>query len=275
MAKEAFQRFPDGLCSLLLPCRRRRYKGPRVVVVPRAANHATAPESTSPALAAAPVTIRLATFNAAMFSMAPAVPPPPADNDESRRGLAKSGSGRRRPKKGILKGQSRASTSNNKQQLRVSINLHDDGITSERGTTSNHLARGGAGTWKGKGKAEEGSASARPFPGEWRKKSSSARTRSVAEVLREVSADIVALQNVRAEQDRGMRPLSELAQELGMRYVFAESWAPEYGNAVLSRWPIKRWKVHRIADQSDLRYAHLTRSPDLLHSPHPFLCFLL
>ncbi|GJN31544.1 hypothetical protein PR202_gb19955 [Eleusine coracana subsp. coracana] len=50
-----------------------------------------------------------------------------------------------------------------------------------------------------------------------------------------------------------MRPLSELAEELGMRYVFAESWAPEYGNAVLSRWPIKRWRAQRIADQSDLR----------------------
>ncbi|TVU46959.1 hypothetical protein EJB05_06533, partial [Eragrostis curvula] len=50
-----------------------------------------------------------------------------------------------------------------------------------------------------------------------------------------------------------MRPLSELAEGLGMRYVFAESWAPEYGNAVLSRWPIKRWRVHRIADQSDFR----------------------
>ena len=72
-------------------------------------------------------------------------------------------------------------------------------------------------------------------------------------MLREVGADIVALQNVRAEQGRGMRPLSDLAEGLGMRYVFAESWAPEYGNAVLSRWPIKRWKAHRVADQSDLR----------------------
>jgi len=75
----------------------------------------------------------------------------------------------------------------------------------------------------------------------------------MAEVLREVGADIVALQNVRAEQGRGMRPLSDLAVGLGMRYVFAESWAPEYGNAVLSRWPIKRWKAHRVADQSDFR----------------------
>jgi hypothetical protein len=36
--------------------------------------------------------------------------------------------------------------------------------------------------------------------------------------------------------------------------VFAESWAPEYGNAVLSRWPITRWKALRVADNSDFRY---------------------
>jgi len=85
----------------------------------------------------------------------------------------------------------------------------------------------------------------------------------MAEVLREVGADIVALQNVRAEQGRGMRPLSDLAEGLGMRYVFAESWAPEYGNAVLSRWPIKRWKAHRVADQSDFR--SVPPSPPLPH----------
>uniref|UniRef100_A0A453AX66 Endonuclease/exonuclease/phosphatase domain-containing protein n=1 Tax=Aegilops tauschii subsp. strangulata TaxID=200361 RepID=A0A453AX66_AEGTS len=79
------------------------------------------------------------------------------------------------------------------------------------------------------------------------------RRRSVEEVLRETGADIIGLQNVRAEEERGMRPLSELAGALGMRYVFAESWAPEYGNAVLSRWPIKRWKALRVADQSDFR----------------------
>uniref|UniRef100_J3LNY9 Terpene synthase N-terminal domain-containing protein n=1 Tax=Oryza brachyantha TaxID=4533 RepID=J3LNY9_ORYBR len=69
---------------------------------------------------------------------------------------------------------------------------------------------------------------------------------------------MVALQNVRAEEGRGMRPLSELAERLGMRYVFAESWAPEYGNAVLSRWPIKRWKAHRLADHFDFRKQYKT-----------------
>ncbi|KAI7732136.1 hypothetical protein M8C21_025331 [Ambrosia artemisiifolia] len=50
-----------------------------------------------------------------------------------------------------------------------------------------------------------------------------------------------------------MKPLSDLAAALGMHYVFAESWAPEYGNAVLSKWPIKRSKVQKIFDDSDFR----------------------
>lgn len=72
-------------------------------------------------------------------------------------------------------------------------------------------------------------------------------------MLREVGADIIGLQNVKAEEEKGMRPLSDLAAGLGMKYVFAESWAPEYGNAVLSRFPIKQWKVQKVFDESDFR----------------------
>lgn len=79
------------------------------------------------------------------------------------------------------------------------------------------------------------------------------RTRSILEVLREVDADLLALQEVKAEEEKGMKPLSELAEALGMVYVFAESWAPEYGNAILSKWPIKRWNVQKIVDDSDFR----------------------
>ncbi|KAF8015310.1 hypothetical protein BT93_H0960 [Corymbia citriodora subsp. variegata] len=78
-------------------------------------------------------------------------------------------------------------------------------------------------------------------------------TRTVVEVLRELDADIVALQDVKAEEEREMKPLSELAAALGMSYAFAESWAPENGNAVLSRWPIKHWKVQKIFDDTDFR----------------------
>eukprot|EP01018_Ginkgo_biloba_P039696 Gb_07911 [translate_table: standard] len=79
------------------------------------------------------------------------------------------------------------------------------------------------------------------------------RNRSILEVLREVDADLVALQEVKAEEEKGMKPLSELAEALGMKYVFAESWAPEYGNAVLSKWPIKSWSIQKIVDASDFR----------------------
>ncbi|KAL6593962.1 hypothetical protein ACP70R_048863 [Stipagrostis hirtigluma subsp. patula] len=237
--KDALQRLLECLCSL--PPRRSR--GPRVVIRrPGSADddHAAVPQQASPPPPpAAPATIRVATFNAAMFSMAPAVPAE-AHGDTTRR-LA----GARGPKRGILKAQC-PPPSPGKQQLRVSIILQDGEITAERSRKPNGASHGG--DRKGKAVVDD---DARSGSGERRRSSASAG--SVAEVLREVGADIIGLQNVRAEQERGMRPLSELAEELGMRYVFAESWAPEYGNAVLSRWPIKRWKVHRLADQSDFR----------------------
>ncbi|KAH1229363.1 putative polygalacturonase [Glycine max] len=46
------------------------------------------------------------------------------------------------------------------------------------------------------------------------------------------------------------------ALALGMNYVFAESWAPQYGNTVLSKWPIKRWKLQKIFDHHDYRVAN-------------------
>ncbi|KAJ1297039.1 hypothetical protein BS78_01G347700 [Paspalum vaginatum] len=254
----------DGVRSL--PRRRTKGQGPRVVVIPRAgtgspADHdAARRRQEAVPSSAAPVTIRVATFNAAMFSMAPAVAPPAAsDAGEYPRSTA---GARARPTKGILKARCPLSPAAPvKAQLRVSINLQDDEITAEPemsrrsnadaagGSTSN----GGGGTWKGKGKGK-GKAVADQDVRSATTRSSSRRSRSsVAEVLREVGADIIGLQNVRAEEERGMGPLSDLAEGLGMRYVFAESWAPQYGNAVLSRWPIKRWKAHRLADQSDFR----------------------
>ncbi|KAL3725517.1 hypothetical protein ACJRO7_030531 [Eucalyptus globulus] len=100
-----------------------------------------------------------------------------------------------------------------------------------------------------RGSLENGSSGGDPRSGRQAYRS----TRTVVEVLRELEADIVALQNVKAEEEREMKPLSELAAALGMSYAFAESWAPEYGNAVLSRWPIKHWKVQKIFDDTDFR----------------------
>ena len=80
----------------------------------------------------------------------------------------------------------------------------------------------------------------------------------MVEVLREVDADVLGLQAVKAEEENGMRPLSDLAKALGMEYyVFAESWAPEYGNAVLSKWPIKRWSAKKVFDDTDFRFGTL------------------
>jgi hypothetical protein len=171
--------------------------------------------------------------------VAAAPPPPAAAGAERGAGVPLPGSpgGARRPK-GILKVQA-ASMSRSPSKARVSINLQDNEISLER----SRLWRGGKRTPQQQQQQQ--------------------RRRSVEEVLREAGADIIGLQNVRAEEERGMRPLSDLAEGLGMRYVFAESWAPEYGNAVLSRWPIKRWKAHRVADQSDFRSV----PPLLLPSP--------
>ncbi|VAH27355.1 unnamed protein product [Triticum turgidum subsp. durum] len=184
-----------------------------------------------------PVTIRVATFNAALFSMAPAVAAVPeagAEREAARRSGAGTGTGGRPRPKGILKAQA-SLLSRAPSKARVSINLQDNEISLDR---SGRLV---------------GSPRARKPHQVIAGGLDASRRRSVEEVLRETGADIIGLQNVRAEEERGMRPLSELAGALGMRYVFAESWAPEYGNAVLSRWPIKRWKALRVADQSDFR----------------------
>uniref|UniRef100_A0ACD5UKW1 Uncharacterized protein n=1 Tax=Avena sativa TaxID=4498 RepID=A0ACD5UKW1_AVESA len=193
------------------------------------------------------VTIRVATFNAALFSMAPAVsatvpaPEAGAEREAARRSGA-TGTGARPRPKGILKAQA-SLLSRTPSKARVSINLQDNEISLDR---SGRLQQGGGG---GTGSPRANKKQHSSVVGGL----DATRRRSVEEVLRETGADIIGLQNVRAEEERGMRPLSDLASALGMRYVFAESWAPEYGNAVLSRWPIKRWKALRVADQSDFR----------------------
>ncbi|KAI0510441.1 hypothetical protein KFK09_011043 [Dendrobium nobile] len=156
--------------------------------------------------------IRIATFNASMFSMAPAASTP-SEHDLRCKSV------NHRPRS-ILK----QLPSLTKPKLKVSINLPDNEI--ER---------------KSKGLNFRASS----------KRESSGR--SVLDVLREVGADIIGLQNVKAEEENEMRPLSDLAAGLGMKYVFAESWAPEYGNAVLSRFPIKQWRVQKVFDDSDFR----------------------
>ncbi|KAK8947008.1 hypothetical protein KSP39_PZI007321 [Platanthera zijinensis] len=188
-------------------------------------------ESLISRIGSGPPPIRIATFNAAMFSMAPAVPTTPhvGAGEPSEYDLrCKSVNDRPRSILKQLPGLT-------KPKLRVSINLPDNEI--ERRSRRRISGEGG-----GKGKGSTFGA----ITGE-------ISSRSVLDVLREVGADIIGLQNVKAEEEKGMRPLSDLAAGLGMKYVFAESWAPEYGNAVLSRFPIKRWRVQKVFDDSDFR----------------------
>jgi hypothetical protein len=189
-------------------------------------------------------TIRIATFNAALFSMAPAISHHRVVINSEQQAVdvwCKSINDHRQPKKSILKNQSLSKSSN---KLRVSINLPENEISVEK---ERHFS-GPLVCGDSKGKGILGGSS---------RNNSMRCERSVLEVLREVDADVIALQNVRCEEEKAMKPLSDLAEGLGMRYIFADSWAPEYGNAVLSRWPIRRSKVQRICDDSDFRYSFL------------------
>ena len=82
--------------------------------------------------------------------------------------------------------------------------------------------------------------------GPWRE-----RQPAILATLREQNADIVFLQEVWA-QEGGLDQADWLAEELNMYVARTEGpWYDEgvsLGNAILSRWPIVRWAVHRLPD---------------------------
>lgn len=222
-----FSSFATMLRRLCWPLRRRRGRcrsGSKTKL------NANAP-STAPGSSVSPELrqVRVVSFNAAMFFMAPAVPPSSEVAANSQLELDIRGKTANDRPKSILR-QERLS----KSKRRVSINLPDNEISRSFRFHSDA---------KGKAPLREDSYL-----------SPRSSTRSVMDVLNEIGADVVALQNVKAEEERGWRPLSDLAEKLGMNYVFAESWAPEYGNAILSKWPIKDWSVQKIFDDTDFRY---------------------
>ncbi|XP_061356254.1 uncharacterized protein LOC133300697 [Gastrolobium bilobum] len=200
--------------------------------------------------------IRIATFNAALFSMAPALPKEEEKeatfDDENSVALklgrpfglnSRSKSTNDRPKSILKQSQSPLNRPNNlgnnnqhklsKSKMRVSINLPDNEISllrSRQSSFSEHEKE-------------------RPLVGFAVNRSST----TLVDVLRELDADVLGLLDVKAEEENGMKPLSDLAAALGMNFVFAESWAPQYGNAVLSKWPIKRWNAHKIFHHTDFR----------------------
>lgn len=196
--------------------------------------------------------IRVATFNVAMFSLAPVVQNMEEttllDHVDDNNIISPS-------PKGILK-QSPLHSSAIKKP-RVCINLPDNEISLAQNFSFLSMVDGEEDD--NEGKENRGSNSMRSpvcLPSCWWDQESfngyNSR-RSIAELLGELDADILALQDVKAEEEKLMEPLSDLASALGMKYVFAESWAPEYGNAILSKWPIKKWRVQRIADADDFR----------------------
>lgn len=233
--------------------------------------------------------IRIATFNAALFSMAPAVPEAEktvsfsnenGDIMKSVRSMdmkLRTKSANDRPKSILKQSPMHPSSMNGtdnlsrqqkfeKSKLRVSINLPDNEISLLRNRQLSFDERDGSSS--SASSAASGSTISRILKGKVPLRSTASffastvngvdgegyrSRRTVLEVLRDLDADILALQDVKAEEEKAMKPLSDLAAALGMNYVFAESWAPEYGNAILSRWPIKRWKVQKIYDDSDFR----------------------
>ncbi|XP_076952163.1 uncharacterized protein LOC143625809 [Bidens hawaiensis] len=287
------------LCSKLRPPSRRRPK-PKLTIKRLAKSNSINQDSSNPNGSAtihpnnqmgvpkSQNPIRIATFNACLFSMAPAIPPltdkgstfdhggydqdhtKVASNSSVSFTHSRSKSMVDRPKS-ILKQSSMRLSSNcgsenqskqekfAKSKLRVSINLPDNEISLRRNGQLNFVtdetepdpSLKTSNVLKGKGVSRSSTSfSSRELESQ---RGSFRSTKTVLEVLKELDADILALQDVKADEEQDMKPLSDLAACLGMNYVFAESWAPEFGNAVLSKWPIKRSKVQKIFDESDFR----------------------
>ncbi|CAI8603851.1 unnamed protein product [Vicia faba] len=233
-------------------------KSKLTVVIDKLTNHDPKPQNetnsnfssalhpkTQPGIPKPEKKIRVATFNAALFSMAATLPKTTTTAFEDENDVAlkypnpRSKSTNDRPKSILKQSQAQFPSTITKQQsnikskTRVSINLPDNEISLLRSRQSSFSEHERASTSSNWGGVRSG--------------------RTLVEVLREVDADVLGLQDVKAEEENGMKPLSDLAAALGMNYVFAESWAPEYGNAVLSKWPITRWKAHKIFDHTDFR----------------------
>ncbi|KAI3459325.1 hypothetical protein Pfo_015988 [Paulownia fortunei] len=215
-----------------------------------------------------PRPIRLATFNAALFSLAPAVPKAEKSvvfiREEGE--CIKIGNPLKlangRPK-GILKQSplhpmivSENEDKISKSKPKVSINLPENEISLAQNNVLTMVEDSSSKTFSFNNNSLAPVRSPICFPASmanWLSDASLYGSRTIFDVLKEVDADILTLQDVKAEEEKDMKPLSDLALALGMNYVFAESWAPEYGNAVLSKWPIKRWKVQKIYDDQDFR----------------------
>lgn len=80
----------------------------------------------------------------------------------------------------------------------------------------------------------------------------------IADVLAFLDADIVALQEVdmNLPRSQNQKQAARLAKYLNMGYVFGEAMrykTGSYGNAVLSRFPIRKYNVHPLPDPKENR----------------------
>lgn len=216
--------------------------------------------------------IRIATFNVAMFTLAPAISKAEQSSTfthENEEYLLKSPAISDRPKSILKQSPLRTTLSSppeflsnaknhSRSNLKVSINLPDNEISlahSKLFAFVEDVKQNSSNLITSRVPARSPICFPSMMTNHWTWSDESLKTsRSILQVLREVDADILALQDVKAEEEKGMKPLSDLASALGMKYVFAESWAPEFGNAILSKWPIKRWKVQKIANNDDFRF---------------------
>ena len=74
----------------------------------------------------------------------------------------------------------------------------------------------------------------------------------IADVLREIEADVIALQEVVCHSDRGEREHQAefLAEQLSMEFCFGENrkhYGGDYGNVILSRLPITSFQNYDIS----------------------------
>ncbi len=74
-------------------------------------------------------------------------------------------------------------------------------------------------------------------------------TKRIAKLIREKKCDLVALQEVdRGVQRTNQRDIpEEIAKQTDMHFVFGKNidyQGGDYGNAILSKWPITKWKNH-------------------------------
>ncbi|GAB4851186.1 hypothetical protein Ancab_030480 [Ancistrocladus abbreviatus] len=204
--------------------------------------------------------VRVATFNAALFAAAPVVPKIEMSAGSGHQGeVFQQNSADGYPRSILKPLPSHPSLDTVEQRkfmkskMRVSINLPENEISLARSRLVSSMEHDEDASSSGSHRSSVPVRSPLCFPASASKDKCSSGSRTILEVLREVDADIWALQDVKADEEKNMQPLSDLAGALGMKYVFAHSWAPEYGNAILSKWPIKRWRVQKILNDEDIR----------------------